>query len=114
VIATGIVTALMFAAPAFGGISDEQLAACMWEKSATSTATFVDSADGGQTFTLYMKAATPCADAMPKGINLNSLKKKLAKMRPAEIKPDQPTSDAAFVCPRGADGKPLDCKPAGE
>ena len=94
--------------------SNETVAACMWQQMPTSTAAFVDNTDGGSDFTLYMKASAPCADHMPKNLRLNNLRKILAKSRPAVIAADLATSDNAYVCPKGANGEPQGCKPAGQ
>jgi hypothetical protein len=101
-------------APALAAGKTDRLAACMWEKSPTSTARFVDNSDRSKEFSFFMKASAACGSSLPGRIDFKGLRKKLTATRPSVIGPDLETDGEAFVCPRGPDGYPLGCKPAGE
>jgi hypothetical protein len=107
-----LVLATVGAIPVLGAGKTDQLAACMWEKMPTTSAAFVEESDGSKGFSLFLKAA---ADCDPVGnVNLSSLRKKLAAIRPVNIGPDSISETNAYVCPRSSDGTVQPCKPAGE
>ena len=83
--------------PAIAGKKLDVLAACMWEKTPTTTEKFIQSEKGMQQFELFMKAVAGCDTGKSMNVDLKGLRKAAIKLRPAEIGEDKETDTEVFI-----------------